>query len=161
MQCALTMVIHLLKIMMRSMIRTYRDLIRLETFEERFEYLALRGSVGRATFGFDRWINQQFYHSRIWRNIRRDVIARDQGCDLAVPGYEIHNRLVIHHMNPIVQDDIVHGTPTAVDLDHLICTTHSTHNAIHYGDKSLLPKPFVERRPGDTQLWNRRSKWTT
>jgi hypothetical protein len=138
------------------MIRTYRELIRLKTFEERFEYLVLGGIVGRPTFGFDRWINQRFYHSTQWQEIRRDVIVRDNGCDLAMPGYEIHNRLVIHHMNPMIQDDILRGSPNAIDLEHLICTTHQTHNAIHYGDKSLLPKPFVERKPGDTQLWRRR-----
>lgn len=138
------------------MIRTYSELIRLTVFEERFEYLSLKGVVGRSTFGFDRWINQQFYHSAQWKNIRRDVIVRDEACDLAMPGYEIHTRLIIHHMNPMEQDDILYGTSNAVDLEHLICTTHATHNAIHYGDRNLLPKPFVERRPNDTKLWNRR-----
>jgi hypothetical protein len=136
-----------------SEIRTYSELRRFETFEERFEYLALRGTVGRSTFGFDRWLNQQFYTSKAWRTTRRDVISRDLGCDLAVPGYEIHVKLVVHHMNPLIVDDIVHGEDAALDPEFLITTTHQTHNAIHYGDALQLAQPVVERRPGDTTPW--------
>ena len=133
--------------------RTYSELRRLETFEERYEYLALRGTVGNATFGFDRWLNQQFYTSREWRRVRRDVIARDEACDLAVPGFEIYSKLVVHHMNPLAIDDLVHGEEAALDPEFLITTTHQTHNAIHYGDARQLAQPVVERRPGDTTPW--------
>lgn len=133
--------------------RTYSELIQLDTFEKRFEYLAVHGEVGCATFGFNRWVNQRFYTSRAWRELRQQAIIRDGGCDLAVEGHEIHSRLIVHHMNPITQDDIEYGTRMALDLDNLICTTHDTHNAIHYGDASLLAKPYVPRRPGDTKLW--------
>lgn len=134
-------------------IRTYRDLRRLDTFKERFDYLALHGAVGEATFGFDRWMNQKFYTSYEWRQLRHQIIVRDNGCDLGIEGYEIHARLVIHHMNPITVDDIKHGSMDILDPEFLITTTHDTHNAIHYGDEKLLPRPFVERRPGDTKLW--------
>ncbi len=133
--------------------RSYRELRRLETFEERFRYLSLEGQVGRSTFGFDRYLNQQFYTSTQWRQIRQKVIARDEGCDLGVPGYEIHDRIIIHHMNPMTADEIVHGDNDILNPEFLIATTHRTHNAIHYGDESLLPRPLVERRPGDTRLW--------
>jgi hypothetical protein len=133
--------------------RTYSELVQLKTFEERYEYLALRGEVGQATFGFDRWINQQFYTSREWRRLRRDIIVRDESCDLGVEGYDIHTRLIVHHMNPLDQFDIVHGSSNALDPEYLICTTHETHNAIHYGDASLLAKPYQPRQPGDTKLW--------
>lgn len=136
-----------------SRIRTYSELSRLETFEERFQYLSLQGSVGCATFGGNRWINQHFYTSSEWRRLRYDVIARDEGCDLGVEGYEIFDKIIVHHINPINERDIMHGTRRALDLDNLICTTHDTHNAIHYGDVSLLKKPFVPRTPGDTKLW--------
>ena len=134
-------------------IRTYSDLMRIHTFEERFRYLALRGEVGAATFGFDRWINQQFYTSSQWKHVRHQVITRDNGCDLGIDGYEIHSRLVIHHMNPMLPEDVIHGNDDILDPEFLITTTHRTHNAIHYGDEKLLPKPFVERRRGDTKLW--------
>ena len=135
------------------MIRTYSELSRLTDFEERYKYLALRGSVGRSTFGFDRYINQQFYTSTQWRQIRHHVIARDLGCDLGVEGYEIHDRIYIHHMNPMTVDDIAHGEDSILNPEFLITTTHRTHNAIHYGDERLLPRPLTERRSGDTKLW--------
>ena len=135
------------------MIRTYSELRRLTDFEERYKYLALRGSVGRSTFGFDRYINQQFYTSTQWRQIRHHVIARDLGCDLGVEGYEIHDRIYIHHMNPMTVNDIAHGEDSILDPEFLISTTHRTHNAIHYGDERLLPRPLTERRSGDTKLW--------
>jgi hypothetical protein len=133
--------------------RSYRELRQLETFEERFAYLSLVGQVGAATFGFDRWINQQFYRSAEWRQTRDFVILRDNGCDLGVPGHDIHARLLVHHMNPISPEDLENGRAWILDPEFLITTTHRTHNAIHYGDDSLLAKPPVERRPGDTKLW--------
>lgn len=136
--------------------RTYSELIQYSSFEDRYEYLALRGEVGNATFGFDRWLNQQFYTSRQWRQLRNHIIVRDEGCDLGVPGFEIRSRLIIHHMNPLTVDDIVNGTDDALDPEFLITTQHQTHNAIHYGDATKLPKVYQERRPGDTQLWTRR-----
>jgi hypothetical protein len=137
--------------------RTYSELSRLTTFEERFRYLDLRGQVGDTTFGYDRWINQGFYRSREWRQIRHHVIARDLGCDLGIEGYEIYDRILVHHMNPMVVDDIVHGDAGIVDPEFLITTTHDTHNAIHYGDERLLPRPFAARAPGDTRLWPKRN----
>lgn len=134
-------------------VRRYSELRRLGTFEERFEYLRLNGVVGRPTFGFDRWINQQFYTSREWRSIRQDVIARDWGCDLGAEDHEVHTRIVIHHLNPMVPADIIGGEGDILDPEFLITTSHATHNAIHYGDASLLPRPVVERRAGDTKLW--------
>lgn len=127
--------------------------MRIHTFEERFRFLALRGEVGAATFGFDRYINQQFYTSTQWKQIRHHVITRDNGCDLGIEGYEIYNRLVIHHMNPMTPNDVIHGDESILDPEFLITTTHRTHNAIHYGDEHLLPKALVERRRGDTKLW--------
>jgi hypothetical protein len=135
------------------MTRTFSELQRIETFEDRFRYLALHGGVGDTTFGFDRFLNQLFYTSRQWRQMRQHVIARDEACDLAVEGYEIHSRLVIHHMNPMTPDDIIHDDSRILDPEFLITTTHRTHNAIHYGDERLLARPFVPRRRGDTQLW--------
>ena len=136
-----------------SRIRTYRELKRRETFEERYAYLALNGSVGYSTFGFDRYLNQKFYTSKQWRDVRQYVIARDNGCDLGVEGYDIHSRLYIHHMNPMDTKSLIEGDPSILDPEFLITTTHRTHNAIHYGDESQLPKEFVERKPGDTKLW--------
>lgn len=133
--------------------RSYSELERLSSHEERFRYLALRGQVGEATFGFDRWMNQQFYRSAEWRRIRQYVIVRDNGCDLGIEGYEIHERIYIHHMNPMTPDDIRHGDEDILDPEFLICCTHRTHNAIHYGDERQLQKQYVPRRPGDTKLW--------
>lgn len=134
-------------------IRTYSELIRVSTFEERYEYLALRGIVGDTTFGHDRYMNQQFYRSREWRQMRHQIISRDRGCDLGMPGYEIHQSPIIHHMNPMNVDDIVNGDSSILDPEYLITVSLRTHNAIHYGDASLLVKPIVARRPGDTKLW--------
>jgi hypothetical protein len=134
-------------------LRTYRELIQLESFEDRYKYLRLGGEVGADTFGFDRYLNQQFYRSREWKRIRQIVIARDEGCDMGVPGYEIHEAIYIHHMNPMTPDDIRHGNEDILDPEFLICVKHQTHNAIHYGDERLLPRQLVERRPGDTKLW--------
>ncbi|HYQ96748.1 MAG TPA: hypothetical protein VEO92_00150 [Candidatus Nitrosocosmicus sp.] len=134
-------------------VRRYSELRRLTTFEERFEYLNLQGYVGEQTFGFDRWMNQQFYRSREWKLARNEVIVRDHGCDLGVPGYDIHRGLLVHHMNPLSELDLVSGEECIIDPEFLITTTHRTHNAIHYGDASLLPRAPVERVPGDTKLW--------
>lgn len=134
-------------------LRTYSELVQIETFEDRFHYLALKGAVGTPTFGFERYLNQQFYASREWRRVRHFVIARDNGCDLGIDGYEIHAKLVIHHMNPMTAENIVHGDEDILDPEFLITTTHQTHNAIHYGDEKQLPRPFIARRPGDTKLW--------
>ena len=134
--------------------RTYLKLHRLETFEERFDYLSLRGQVAERTFGGERWLNQDFYRSRQWKLVRQHVIARDLGCDLGVEGYEIFDKVIIHHMNPITRDQVGSGDPIILDPEFLITVTHNTHNAIHYGDKSKLPSVMVERRPGDTRLWS-------
>ena len=133
--------------------RTYSELRRFTTFEERFDYLVLHGEVGRSTFGFDRWINQHFYRSREWKQARDYVVYRDNACDLGIAGYEIHADLLVHHLNPITADDLIRGEEWVLDPEFLITTTHRTHNAIHYGDKSLLPQVVIERRPGDTRLW--------
>lgn len=137
----------------KTMIRTYSHLSRLESFEDRFEYLSLRGMVGERTFGSERFLNQRFYTSRQWKNVRDHVIARDLGCDLGVEGYEVHFKPIIHHMNPMTSKDIIHGDPKILEPEFLITTSHRTHNAIHFGDESLLIKPFAERTPGDTTLW--------
>lgn len=138
---------------MTTRIRTYSELSRIACFEDRYRYLALSGQVGKSTFGFDRYINQQFYTSTQWRQIRHHIIARDLGCDLGIEGYEIHSRLIIHHMNPMSAIDISEGHSNVLDPEFLITTTHRTHNAIHYGDEKLLPRPLEPRRPGDTKLW--------
>jgi hypothetical protein len=133
--------------------RTYSELVRYTTFEDRFAYLKLDGAVGSQTFGFDRYLNQMFYSSHEWKTIREYVIIRDNGCDLGVQGYEIHANLLIHHINPMTQEDIVHQEEWILDPEFLITTTHNTHNTIHYGNESLLPKVVPERKPGDTRLW--------
>lgn len=134
-------------------LRSYSDLRRYRSFEERFEYLKLEGGVGQATFGFDRYLNQKFYTSREWQDARQYVILRDEGCDLGIPGYEIHVGPIIHHMNPMNIDDIKHQEDWILDPEFLITTTHSTHNAIHYGVSNLVPKVVTNRTPNDTKLW--------
>lgn len=133
--------------------RCYSDLIHLGTFEERFEYLRLDGQVGEATFGFDRWVNQRFYNSLQWKHVRNDVVCRDLGCDLGVPGREVPYGLLVHHMNPMTVEDIEHGHDWILDPEFLICSSKRTHNAIHYGVDQLLPRAVTERRPGDTKFW--------
>jgi len=134
-------------------LKTYDELEQLHTFEERFEYLKLGGVVGQSTFGFDRWINQNFYRSREWRSVRDFVIVRDNGCDLGIDGFEIPSGLLVHHMNPITVEDIDKSIDLILDPNYLITTSLKTHNAIHYGDASLLPREPIERRVGDTNLW--------
>ena len=136
-----------------TMTRFYSELRRLIGFEDRFNYLKLHGDVGRSTFGFDRYINQKFYRSYEWKRAREQVIFRDDGCDLGVPGYEIYTELLIHHINPMVADDIIHGEEWIFDPEFLITTTQNTHNAIHFGDENLLPKTVISRSPNDTKLW--------
>ena len=133
--------------------RSYSELRRFDTFEERYEYLKLHGEVGQATFGFDRFINQKFYTSYEWKRVRKYVIYRDHGCDLGIYGYEIHVDLLIHHMNPIVADDIIHGEEWIFDPEYLITTTKMTHNAIHFGAENPYPRTVLARNPNDTKLW--------
>lgn len=138
---------------MTKMVRTYFKLCKLRTFEERFRYLQLDGIVGKDTFGFDRFMNQQFYKSKEWKYIRDAVIIRDNGCDLGVDGYDICGKILIHHMNPISQDDIRLQTEFLLNPEYLICVTHSTHNAIHYGNEKLLSCTLTERGKNDTCPW--------
>jgi hypothetical protein len=135
------------------MIRSYSELCRLSTLEERFKYLALYERVGQATFGFDRYINQAFYKSSEWRSIRHHIILRDGGCDLGISGYDIHTAMIIHHLNPMTPREIINDDEAILNPEFLITTTLRTHNAIHFGDEKLLPRPLVKRRPGDTKLW--------
>lgn len=137
-------------------IRTYTELSRLKTFEERFEYLRLNGKVGKDTFGFDRIFNQRFYKSKEWLNVRDQVIIRDNGCDLGIEGHEIYGqRILIHHMNPFLLEDLEQRADILLDPEYLITTIHSTHNAIHYGDATLIYKSPIERSANDTCPWKR------
>lgn len=133
--------------------KSYRQLILLPTFKERFEYLKLTGKPGEMTFGFDRYMNQKFYTSNEWKNFRNKVIARDDGNDLGHPDFPIGGRIIIHHINPLVIDDFANQTEALFDMDNVICVSNITHEAIHFGDASLLPQEPVERKPGDTKLW--------
>ena len=136
-------------------IRTYSELIALPSYEERYKYLQLNGQVGIDTFGFDRYINQNFYRSKEWKRLRDQIIVRDNGCDLAMEGYEIYGRVLIHHMNPITIADIEIMSDCLLNPEYLICVTHRTHNAIHYGDESQICTGPIERRPNDTCPWKR------
>ena len=136
-------------------IRTYSELIKLPTFEERFQYLKLDGDVGVETFGFDRYLNQAFYSSDEWKSIRNQVIIRDNGCDLGIEGREIYKRIIIHHMNPITKEDLLYRTEYLLNPEYMICAMKNTHDAIHYGDENLLFKEPVERKPNDTCPWRR------
>lgn len=134
-------------------IKTYTELSRLTTFEERYRYLQLKGKVGKDTFGFDRYLNQVFYRSQRWKSVRDYVIIRDGACDLGIEGREIHGKVIIHHMNPITIEDIEQESDFLFNPEYLIATTHSTHNAIHYGDESLLISGPIERKMNDTCPW--------
>lgn len=136
-------------------IRTYSELITLPTFEERFRYLQLSGQIGKETFGFDRYLNQMLYRSRKWLSVRDQVIIRDNGCDLGVEGHEIYGKILVHHMNPITLEDIEKESEFLYDPEFLICTIHNTHNAIHYGDESLLITAPIVRTKNDTCPWRR------
>ena len=139
----------------RMKIKTYTELSKFVTFEDRFEYLRLDGAVGEETFGFDRYLNQLFYRSQKWKRVRDRVIIRDNGCDLGVDGYEIRGRIIIHHMNPITIRDIEQESDLLLNPEYLICTVHNTHNAIHYGDATLLPQAPITRIKNDTCPWRR------
>lgn len=136
-----------------SQIRTYSELVHIPTFEERFEYLKLMGQVGNETFGFDRYLNQQFYRSKEWKDLRHHIFVRDNGCDLGIEGRDIYGRFLIHHMNPISIEDISNSTDYLLNPDFLITVTSNTHNAIHYGDKSLLTTEPIVRSKNDTCPW--------
>ena len=138
---------------MRMNTKTYSELITIPTFEERFEYLRLKGSVGKDTFGYDRYLNQILYNSPEWKKLRNQIIIRDCGRDLACDGYEIYGRILIHHLNPITVDDVLDRSRKVFDPDNLICVTHNTHNAIHYGDASMLLTGPIIRTKNDTCPW--------
>lgn len=138
--------------------RRYSELKKLNTFEDRYEYLKLGGVVGESTFGSERYLNQAFYKSSKWMNARNHVILRDEGCDLGVEGYDISDMVVVHHMNPVTIGDIENDSPNLYDQEYLISTTSRTHKAIHYGDASLLPKPPIERTKHDTTPWKARGE---
>lgn len=139
--------------------RTYSHLLSLPTFEERFEYLKLGGTVGSDTFGSYRYLNQGFYHSSEWRSIRNSIILRDNGCDLGCEDRPIQGKVIIHHINPIEEFDLVHMDEAVLDPENLICVSMLTHNAIHYGDIDLLPQNPIERTPGDTCPWKGGTQW--
>ena len=135
-------------------IKSYSELIKIPTYKERFEYLKLDGIVGKDTFGYDRYLNQAFYNSPEWRRFRRDIIIRDNGCDLACEGYEIRGKIILHHINLITQDDLISRRRDVLfDPENIICVTHNTHNAIHYGDANLLITGPIERVANDTCPW--------
>ena len=134
-------------------IRCYRELKSIASFEDRYEYLKLAGRVGQETFGWERYLNQVLYRDQRWKAVRNDVIIRDNGCDLGVDGYDIYDKIIIHHMNPITVKDLEENNPDIFNPEYLICTSHRTHNAIHYGDKTLLPKLPIDRKPNDTCPW--------
>lgn len=136
-------------------IRTYSELSKLKTFKERYEYLKLNGKIGTETFGFDRYLNQNFYKTDEWLEIRDEIIARDLGCDLGVEGFDIHSNIIVHHMNPITKDDIINRTEFLLNPEYLICTSHRTHMAIHYGNEDLLVKGPVIREKNDTCPWHK------
>lgn len=135
------------------MTRSYTELIRIPTFEERYRYLREYSEVGIATFGHERWLNQQFYTSREWRQVRQEVIARDLGCDLGVEGREVFRDIIVHHMNPLNVRDVAWHDEAILDPEYLISVSLRTHNAIHFGNEEQLQKPLVQRAPGDTKLW--------
>lgn len=134
-------------------IRTYSELITIPTFEERFEYLQLKGSVGKDTFGYDRYLNQVLYRSPEWKRLRNQIIIRDGGCDLACDGYDIYDKVLIHHLNPITVEDVLARSRKVFDPDNLVCVSHNTHNAIHYGDMDLLVTGPIIRTKNDTCPW--------
>ena len=134
-------------------IRTYSELITIPTFEERFEYLQLKGLVGKETFGYDRYLNQVLYRSPEWKRLRNQIIIRDAGCDLACDGYDVYGKVLIHHLNPITVEDVLARSRKVFDPDNLVCVSHSTHNAIHYGDVDLLVTGPIIRTKNDTCPW--------
>lgn len=155
MQKLLMLCVVIAEMVVMMSIKSYSELITIPTYEERFEYLKLKGTVGKDTFGYDRYLNQILYNSPEWRRLRRDIIIRDNGCDLACEGYDIRGRILIHHINPITIEDIKNRYSIVFDPDNLICVSHNTHNAIHYGDVNLLIIGPVERTANDTCPWKR------
>ena len=150
------MMLRYLKEMMNRIMKTYSELIQLSTFEDRFNYLKLRGNVGEDRFGFERYLNQKFYKSKEWKHIRDIVILRDQGCDLACLGHDIYGKVIIHHMNPITINDLETNSDIVLNPEYLICVSQETHNALHYGDGSNLHKyDYEDRKPNDTSPWRR------
>lgn len=141
------------KRMMKSMIKTYSDLKRLDTFDERLRYLKLDGTVGSETFGFERYLNQAFYRSDEWKQIRNQIIIRDKGCDLGIDGCEMYGNIIVHHINPIITDDIINQTDLLLNPEYLISTTLQTHNAIHYGNVNLVTDLLNERSKNDMCPW--------
>lgn len=137
------------------MIRTYSELIKLPSFIERYRYLKMSGKIGEDTFGFDRYLNQLFYSSDEWKQIRKLIITRDDGCDLAMDDYDIEGRIIVHHMNPITKDMILERSDYVLNPEYLICVSHNTHEAIHYGDESLLILDPIIRMPNDTCPWRK------
>lgn len=133
--------------------KTYSELIQIDDYYERFKYLQLNSRIGLPTFGYERYLNQALYNSLDWKPIRTKVIVRDNANDMAMEDHEINGRIIVHHINPITIDMIREGDPLVFDLENLVCVCHLTHEAIHYGNIDLLPKPFVERKRGDTKLW--------
>ncbi len=133
--------------------KSYEELVKLKTFKERYRYLKLNGRVGEETFGCDRYLNQVFYRSKEWKDFRNKIIIRDNGCDLGIDGMEIHSKLLIHHIVPITKRDILERSSLLMDENNVICVSHNTHEAIHYGDESLLIEEYVPRRPNDTIPW--------
>lgn len=138
---------------MSSLVRRYSELRRLNSFKERYEYLRLAGIIGESTFGFDRYLNQLLYTSAKWKKVRNEIIIRDNGCDLGVPGYDLKTKIIVHHMNPLTIKEVEEVSDDIFNPEYLICVSQRTHNAIHYGDASLLPHLPVERRPNDTCPW--------
>lgn len=137
-----------------DVIKTYSELIEIPDFLGRYRYLKIGGGVGEETYGFERWLNQEFYHSDAWKSLRHKIIIRDNGNDLGCDGFQIGGRIIIHHINPITAADIRDRSPLVLDPENVVCTSHTTHEAIHFGSEQLLESYFpVIRRPGDTKLW--------
>lgn len=136
---------------------TYSELVQIPDYESRFQYLRLDGRIGELTFGYERYLNQALYNSKPWRNLRPHIIVRDEANDMAHEDHSISGRIIVHHINPITIDMIINGDPLVYDPENLVCVSTKTHEAIHYGDTNLLPKPLVERKKGDTTLWNSRT----
>lgn len=140
---------------MSMMNKSYLELIQIPTFQERYEYLKIGGRIGEETFGFDRHLNQTLYRSSEWKRFRRQIIIRDKGCDLGCEGYELYDKILIHHINPITIDDVLNRAPCIFDPNNVICTSLNTHNAIHYGDSELLVTEPIERTKNDTCPWKK------
>lgn len=134
-------------------IRTYSELIQISDYYDRFEYLKIGGKIGFETFGYDRYLNQILYASPEWRHFRDVIIIRDNGCDIAMPGFEIHDRLTVHHLNTLTKEDILNRDPKIFDPENVVCVSHNTHMAIHYGSRDLLPQPIIVRTQNDTCPW--------